>query len=582
MNPRRPLLLSLLLAIVLAVSITAHAQVPQIIHYQSRVAVGSVNFEGSGLFKFALVNTNGSTTYWSNDGTSTAGSQPTAAVTLPVSKGLYSVHLGDSSLTNMTAIPASVFANADVRLRVWFNDGTNGSQLLTPDHRIAAVGYAMVAGALQSGADINAGAVTATTFSGNGAGLSGVAGALPWVVVSGTSQQAVANTGYVASNPAEVTVTLPASPAVGDIVRVSGVGAGGWRIAQNAGQSVTAGIISLPGSSWTARESNRYWSCVASSADGTKLVAGTNGGQLYTSADSGITWVPRENTRNWSGVASSSDGSKLVGVANNGQIYTSIDSGLTWTARATVSAWTCVASSSDGSKLVAGVDGGKIYTSTDSGVSWAERLSGFSLWYFPGSPPEGRPSVASSSDGTRIVAVISGGGNTAIHWSADSGVNWTPVMDSMGLDWKAVAASSNGAVMVGVSDRIRVSTDGGSTWAAQFGPGSWNGVACSADGKKMVAVSSSAVHTSTDSGYTWVRRAVDSSSGFTGQCVASSADGTKLVAGSAGGPIFTSTTATTSGSTGFLSGGQFSAVELQHIGNGQFMPISSAGTIKPY
>lgn len=107
-------------------------------------------------------------------------------------------------------------------------------------------------------------------------------------------------------------------------------------------------------------------------------------------------------------------------------------------------------------------------------------------------------------------------------------------------------------------------------------------MACSADGKKMVAVSSSAVHTSTDSGYTWVRRDGVSSSGFTGQCVASSADGTKLVAGSAGGPIFTSTTATTTGSTGFLSGGQFSAVELQHIGNGQFMPISSAGTIKPY
>jgi hypothetical protein len=563
-----------LLAALFAIAATAHAQVPQLIHYQSRVAVGSVNFEGSGQFKFALVNTNGSTTYWSNDGTSTAGSQPTAAVTLPVSKGLYSVHLGDTTLTSMTAIPASVFANADVRLRVWFNDGTNGSQLLTPDHRIAAVGYAMVAGTLQSGADINAGAVTATTFSGNGAGLSGVAGALPWVVVSGTSQQAVANTGYLASNSAEVTVTLPASPAVGDIVRVSGVGAGGWRIAQNAGQSVASGIISLPGSSWTARDSNREWTCVASSADGTKLVAGTNGGQLYTSTDSGITWTPRENTRNWAGVASSADGSKLVGVANNGQIYTSIDSGLTWTARATVHAWTCVASSSDGSKLVAGVGGGKIYTSTDSGVSWTERLPAINHSW---------SSVASSSDGTIIVAVAVGGG---IYRSANSGVNWGRV-DGMGDNqWKAVAASSNGAVMVGVSDRIYVSNNGGGTWVAQFGTGSWNGVACSADGKKMVAVSASAVHTSTDSGYTWVTRDGVSSSGFTGQCVASSADGTKLVAGSAGGPnggpIFTSTTATTSGSTGFLSGGQFSAVELQHIGNGQFMPISSAGTIKPY
>lgn len=151
MNTPRHFIRYSLLAAIVAICIPAHAQVPQLIHYQSRVAVGGVNFEGGGLFKFALVNTNGSTTYWSNDGTSTAGSEPTAAVTLPVTKGLYSVHLGDTALANMTAIPASVFTNDDVRLRVWFNDGVNGSQLLTPDHRIAAVGYAMMAGTVPDG-----------------------------------------------------------------------------------------------------------------------------------------------------------------------------------------------------------------------------------------------------------------------------------------------------------------------------------------------------------------------------------------------------------------------------------------------
>ena len=57
---------------------------------------------------------------------------------------------------NMTPIPNTVFANLDVRLRVWFNDGTNGSQLLTPNQRIAAVGYAMVAGGLAPGVTIPA------------------------------------------------------------------------------------------------------------------------------------------------------------------------------------------------------------------------------------------------------------------------------------------------------------------------------------------------------------------------------------------------------------------------------------------
>jgi hypothetical protein len=139
------------------------AQVPQLINYQGRVVVGTTNFDGNGSFKFALVNTNGSTTYWSNDGTSVAGGEPTNAVALTVSKGLYSVLLGDTSVANMTvAIPASVFNNSDVRLRVWFNDAVNGSQLLTPDQRIAAVGYAAMA------ANVVDGAIT-TAKIGNGA-----------------------------------------------------------------------------------------------------------------------------------------------------------------------------------------------------------------------------------------------------------------------------------------------------------------------------------------------------------------------------------------------------------------------------
>ena len=36
-----------------------HAQVPQLINYQGRVAVGAVNFDGAGQFKFALVNAAG-------------------------------------------------------------------------------------------------------------------------------------------------------------------------------------------------------------------------------------------------------------------------------------------------------------------------------------------------------------------------------------------------------------------------------------------------------------------------------------------------------------------------------------------
>jgi hypothetical protein len=72
-------------------------------------------------------------------------------VAVLVSQGLYSVMLGDTTLSNMSAWPPTVFTNSDVRLRVWFDDGTNGFEQLHPDQRIAAVGYAIMAGEVSDG-----------------------------------------------------------------------------------------------------------------------------------------------------------------------------------------------------------------------------------------------------------------------------------------------------------------------------------------------------------------------------------------------------------------------------------------------
>jgi hypothetical protein len=167
MKTIRPGLLSVFFFVLAS---TVFGQVPQLIHYQGRVAVGGTNFDGSGQFKFALVNGAGGITYWSNDGTSVAGSQPTALITLTVTRGLYAVLLGDVTIPGMTqVIPSSVFANPDVRLRVWFNDGVTGFQLLSPDQRIAAVGYAMMSATVPDGsigtAKLADGAVTSTKLA---------------------------------------------------------------------------------------------------------------------------------------------------------------------------------------------------------------------------------------------------------------------------------------------------------------------------------------------------------------------------------------------------------------------------------
>ena len=84
--------------------------------------------------------------FWRHDGIDGLG-EPTTFITLPVSKGLYSLLLGDTSIPNMAPIPHSVFANPEVYLRVWFSHNEEEFELLQPDQRIAAVGYAIMASA---------------------------------------------------------------------------------------------------------------------------------------------------------------------------------------------------------------------------------------------------------------------------------------------------------------------------------------------------------------------------------------------------------------------------------------------------
>ena len=296
-----------------------------------------------------------------------------------------------------------------------------------------------------------------------------------------------------------------------------------YRAVPNWTNSLPSGI----GVNWTPRDTNRNWQCVASSADGTKLVAGAYNDKLYTSTDSGVTWIPRIS-QNWLSVASSADGTKLFAVVQNGPFYTSTDSGVTWTQRGGTPFWS-VASSADGTKLVAipYTTGPIIYTSTDSGVSWTEQyIGGNQNWW----------SVASSADGTKLVIVVGGG---QILTSTNSGVSWTSRDSSR--NWHSVASSSDGTKLVAVvyGGQIYTSTDSGVNWIPQNSSNqNWVSVASSSDGTKLVAVViNGQIYTSIDSGVTWTARA----SSQNWYSVASSADGTKLVAVVYGGQIYTST-----------------------------------------
>ena len=270
--------------------------------------------------------------------------------------------------------------------------------------------------------------------------------------------------------------------------------------------------------------SNRNWQSVASSGDGTKLVAAVNGGQLYTSTDSGANWTARDSNRNWQSVASSSDGTKLVAAVNGGQLYISADSGANWTARDSNRNWQSVASGRAGNYFLAADYGGQLYRSIDGGASWTAQDSNRN-WQSVSCP--------TSESCVQSLAAVYGG---QLYTSTDSGASWT-ARDS-NRNWSSVSSGSASKLVAAVyGGQLYTSTDSGANWIARDSNRNWQSVASSGDGTKLVAaVNGGQLYTSTDSGANWTAR--DSNRNW--QSVASSSDGTKLVAAVNGGQLYIS------------------------------------------
>jgi hypothetical protein len=434
-------------------------------------------------------------------------------------------------------------------------DGT----ITTADLANGAVTAVKIGGILNTSQipNLDASKISSGTFSGNGAGMTNVPGAIPTVNLTGTNVQMQANTAYDATNASQVLFTLPTNAAVGSVARVYGVGAGGWQVQVSGDQLLNgypAGIV------WTPQGLGGNWTSVASSADGSKLVAvdagfDLNGGQIYTSANGGATWTAQETNRNWRAVASSADGNKLVAVDQGGQIHTSTDGGSTWTANENVRQWISVASSANGSNLVAADavgsgTGGRVYTSIDGGTSWTAQATN-RFW----------ASVASSADGSKLVAVVNGG---QIYVSTDGGAIWTPRETNRA--WWSAASSADGSKLVSVVNggQIFTSGDGGTNWIARETNRLWRSVAPSSDGSKLVSVvNGGQIFTSGDGGTNWTAR--ENSRGWVS--VASSANGDKLVAVEYGGLIYTS-----SGLP--ITGVQGSSIELQDAAGGLWQPLN--------
>lgn len=115
--------------------------------------------------------------------------------------------------------------------------------------------------------------------------------------------------------------------------------------------------------------------------------------------------------------------------------------------------------------------------------------------------------IALSGDGTTFYLVNSGG---SIWKSGDSGGTWSSLPSAGERSWASIATSQDGSVVVaadGAGGAIYISRDFGVTWSELTGAGSrnWRTIVLSSDGSKIKAITTNTVklYESNDFGATW-------------------------------------------------------------------------------
>jgi len=146
--------------------------------------------------------------------------------------------------------------------------GANSAMVVTSSTGVPAMTASMTNGQIVIGST-SATPVPATITAGAGITVTNGPGSITidstggsgatWTSVTGTSATMVAGDGYISNNAALVTLTLPATADVGSLLYIQGYGAGGWRVAQGAGQQVFIGSTSSTvGASGSTSSVNRY------------------------------------------------------------------------------------------------------------------------------------------------------------------------------------------------------------------------------------------------------------------------------------------------------------------------------------
>jgi len=144
--------------------------------------------------------------------------------------------------------------------------GANSAMVVTSSTGVPAMTASMTNGQIVIGSTGST-PVPATITAGGGISITNAAGSITigssgggitWSEATTSATMGV-NNGYIANNGSLVTLTLPATSVLGDVLSVQGYGAGSWSIAQGAAQSIRVGtVVSTIGITGSVSAANRY------------------------------------------------------------------------------------------------------------------------------------------------------------------------------------------------------------------------------------------------------------------------------------------------------------------------------------
>ncbi len=152
-----------------------------------------------------------------------------------------------TAVSGLATANSATLVTSSAGVPAWTGSMTNG-QLL-----IGSTGATPVLATLTAGPGISiANAAGSVTISGTGSGIG-------WTEVTGVSATMSADNGYVTNNAGLVTLTLPTTAAFGTVINIVGKGAGGWQVAQGAGQQIHIGSsASTVGATGYIASTNQY------------------------------------------------------------------------------------------------------------------------------------------------------------------------------------------------------------------------------------------------------------------------------------------------------------------------------------